>query len=85
MNYIKGNKIVLREYRESDIPIIYDWANDRATTYWMGRKFREGRSLDAVTNGVKNIINSPPNDGVFFVIEDCATEEYIRSAEQIAT
>jgi RimJ/RimL family protein N-acetyltransferase len=74
---IFGQNIVLRSYEEKDIPSIHRWMNDPETTKWMGRNFRNIKPLDVLTERVKSIISNPPDDGIFFVIADPNTDEYL--------
>ncbi len=72
-----GTEILLREYIVSDSKYIYKWRNNKQTTLWMGRKFRDKPKLLNIKDNLLNIINNPPNDALYLAIADIHTNRYI--------
>lgn len=77
MTKVIGQNIVLRAYREADIPAMYKWNQDKDTTQWMGPRFRQPRSLEDISASVHSIMDKPPADGAFFVIAERSSEAYL--------
>jgi RimJ/RimL family protein N-acetyltransferase len=77
MENIIGKRVLLRDYRIEDITKIYNWNKNSITTKYMGAKYRNQRSLEEIEKSVIGIISDPPKDGLFYVIADKSTEEYL--------
>ena len=77
MEEIIGNKIILRPYRIEDTVTIYKWRSNPLTTKYMGRKFRDTTTYEVIESGLSNLINTPPQDSVFYVIAQNVTKDYI--------
>ncbi len=70
MEKIIGKSIELRKYRLSDAIELHKWRNDKDTTKWMGRKFRDSISLEFIKKGLNEIISSESENSLFYVISE---------------
>jgi RimJ/RimL family protein N-acetyltransferase len=74
---IIGKTILLREYCIDDAEYIFQWRNDKNTTIYMGKKYRNPSTLEQVKSSLENIIKSKITDAIFYAIANKETEEYI--------
>ena len=72
-----GNRIELRRYLKSDGVHIYKWQRNKATTKWMGRRYRTPKSLEKITANVVDIIKKPPKNALYYAIADKVTDRYL--------
>lgn len=77
MTRLVGKRVTLREYFPSDAEDIYRWRIDGETTLWMGPRFRQPGSLGDVRERISKIIESPPEDTLFFAIAATDSLRYI--------
>lgn len=76
MPVLKGERILLREYRSEDFSAISAWINDEATTRWMSTRFWPPQTAVDVQEYLSRMLQSSPN-AYNFVIADLADESYI--------
>ena len=74
---IIGKSILLRKYCIDDAEFIFNWRNDKKTTIYMGKKFRDQATMDQVKSSLSNVINLKNKDSLFYAIADKDTKEYI--------
>lgn len=76
MPTLKGERIVLREYRSEDFSAISAWINDESTTRWMSTRFWPPQTAVDVQEYLSRMLQSSPN-AYNFVIADAQDESYI--------
>jgi len=76
MPVLKGQRIMLREYRSEDFGAISAWINDENTTRWMSTRFWPPQTAVDVQEYLSRMLQSSPN-AYHFVIADAADGRYI--------
>ena len=76
MPVLKGQRIMLREYRSEDFGAISAWINDENTTRWMSTRFWPPQTAVDVQEYLSRMLQSSPN-AYNFVIADVADGRYI--------
>ena len=72
-----AHRIILRKYRLSDAAGIFSWRNDKETTKYMGKKFRNITTLKKTRDSLHKVMRSKSNDSAYYVIADKKTDAYI--------
>ncbi len=84
MTELRGEKIVLREYKIEDAEGWYQWLTDPDTTIWMGRKFRNPKtSIKSIKETIYKIVNNPSENFICYAIADKETRNYLGSIDII--
>ncbi len=76
MPVLKGERILLREYRSEDYNAIAAWINDEATTRWMSTRFWPPQTAVDVQDYLSRMLQGSPN-AYNFVIADASDERYL--------
>ena len=76
MPYMIGKRVMLRDYRQDDLPYIRQWVNDRATTEFLSAIFWFPQSEIDTGDFLNHAMRSSPN-AAYFVIADIHDESYI--------
>lgn len=76
MGYVIGERIMLRDYRESDLTSMRKWVNDPETIKTLSSTFTKVQTEQS-TSSFLNAILSGNMQGHFFVIADKSTQEYL--------
>lgn len=77
MPHIIGENIMLREYREEDLPAIRAWVNDEETTRYLSGTFRAAQSVANTQDFLQRMMQGNGAFASNFVIADRATQDYI--------
>ncbi|MDR3051017.1 MAG: GNAT family N-acetyltransferase [Oscillospiraceae bacterium] len=84
MGHIIGEHIVLREYRQEDLPAIRAWANDAEATHYLSHIFLPPQTLPMTEDFLQRMLNSPFNE-YHFIIADKETLDYIGQVDLLNT
>jgi len=76
MGYIYGERVVLREYRQSDFAHMRAWVNDTDTTRYLSGIFARPQT-EQNTQGFLNIVLAGEDDARRFVVADKKDESYL--------
>jgi RimJ/RimL family protein N-acetyltransferase len=76
MPYLTGDRIMLREYRMTDLPHIREWVNDPEITDNLSDIFLYPQTVENTEQFVNSMIQGSPNHKGF-VIADKVTQDYI--------
>lgn len=76
MPYMFGENVMLRDYRQDDLPHIRKWVNDRKTTEYLSAIFWFPQSEIDTSEFLNRAMRSAPN-AAYFVIADVKDESYI--------
>jgi RimJ/RimL family protein N-acetyltransferase len=82
MPYFYGDRIMLREYRQSDLPHIREWVNDPEITGYLSDIFTYPHTLENTEQFLRNMIQGSPNTKGF-VIAEKESQDYIGQIDLI--
>lgn len=77
MAHLIGDRIILREYRESDKERIREWVNDPEVTGNLSNIFIRAHSVPMTDGFVERILRNEDPNGLYYVIARRENEEYL--------
>lgn len=80
MPHLKGEKIMLREYRKEDLPCITAWVNDMETTRYLSDIFSWPQTVKNSEDFLEMRLSGGRREAGF-VIADRETQDYIGQAD----
>ncbi len=76
MPYLYGKQIMLRDYRQEDLPAIRAWVNDRKAIRYLSSRFWMPQSLTDTSDFLSHAMSAGTN-GAYFIIAELDSEAYI--------
>ena len=76
MPYFYGKNIMLRDYRQEDLPAIRAWVNDRDTIRYLSTRFWMPQSITDTSDFLNHAMSAGPN-GAYFIVADLTDEHYL--------
>lgn len=77
MAHIRGERIILREYRESDKERIREWVNDPEVTRNLSNIFIRGHTEPMSSGFVDRILRNEDRNGFYYIIARREDGEYL--------
>jgi RimJ/RimL family protein N-acetyltransferase len=74
--YLYGKQIMLRDYRQEDLPAIRDWVNDRQTIRYLSSRFWMPQSITDTSDFLSHAMSAGTN-GAYFIIAQRESEAYL--------
>jgi RimJ/RimL family protein N-acetyltransferase len=74
--YLYGKQVMLRDYRQEDLPAIREWVNDRQTIRYLSSRFWMPQSQTDTSDFLSHAMSAGTN-GAYFIIANRDNEAYI--------